>query len=243
MRGKSYTQWIKRITMVLFLVTLVVTMTGCSKAKGKKSAENKVQKSDVKRDPDFIIDADGSFTVIYEEDFAEDYYNKDELEAMVDSELKEFNENYAKDAAKGVSKAVFSVEKGIAKLGLRFWEDEDYISYETNYVSSTRNARLYAGTYGELAQAGFHLPQRLTGADGTTQVTEDSFSAQEGIYVIFTNQKFTMSVPGEVIAINSSAKVDAASGVIYTADQRENYIVYKKAEAQPQEDAGAQAGQ
>ena len=243
MRRKSHLQWIKRIAMVFFMLTLVVTMAGCSKkAKGAKSTE-KVQKTDVKKEPDFILDADGSFTVIYEEDFVEDYYNKVELEAMVDSELKEFNENYAKDAAKGISKAMFTVEKGIAKLGLHFTEDEDYISYETNYVSSTRNARLYVGTYGELAQAGYHLPQRLTQTDGVTQVTEDSFSAQDGVYVIFTNQRFTMSVPGEVIAINSSAKVDAGSGAVYTSDKRENYIVFKKVEAQSQADAGAEAEQ
>ena len=231
---KRHIKMIQRIAVVLLFVAMVMNVSACAKAKsGKKTDAQKGTKTEIKKEPDFILDDNGYFTVIYEEDFTEDYYSKDELEAMIDSELKEFNDNYAKDSSKGAEKAEFSVDNGKAKLALRFSDYNDYMSYETNYVSSTRNARLFVGTYDEFVSSGYHVPKRLTAPDGTTEVSSDSITSD--VCVVFSNQKFNMQIPGEIVAVGSDVKVEEGSKVVYTADKRENYIMYRKVAASQQE--------
>lgn len=203
--------------ILLLTIACVVLVTGCGKKKDKKTTttEEKITAT-------FTVAQDNSFEVVYEEDFKEDYYNKDELDSMVDRELQEFNNNYGT----GVIKSGLEIKDGRAKLILKFPDYASYVSYASEYVSSSRNARLFIGSYDEAVAAGYNFAGTYTGKDGKTEFSFDDILGSPGIYVLFTNEGFQISVDGEILGISSGVTVK--DGIAVTSDKRENYVIYKK---------------
>lgn len=207
----------KGIGLLLLLVIMLVVMAGCGKAK-KTQAESKTN-------PTFTIDGNNCFTVAYEEEFKEDYYDKKELESLIDSELAEFNETYAVDKSNGVVRESFSVKDGKAVLKLRFSSAQDYMNYSSNYVNSTRNARLFIGTYDEAVNAGYSFGGTFHAADGSEGFDAANVKDEEKVFVLFTNEKYRIGVSGEIIGMNSNVSLEDKLAV--TSDKQENYIIYK----------------
>lgn len=207
----------KGMILLLLLVIMLVVMAGCGKAK-KTQAESKTN-------PTFNIDGNNCFTVAYEEEFKEDYYDKKELESLIDSELAEFNETYAIDKSNGVVKESFSVKDGKAVLKLRFSSAQDYMNYSSNYVNSTRNARLFIGTYDEAVNAGYSFGGTFYAADGSEGFNAADVKETEKVFVLFTNEKHRIGVSGEIIGMNSNVSLEDKLAV--TSDKQENYIIYK----------------
>lgn len=218
----------KKLVIFLFLMVMAVAVVGCSKSKKKSNSDSSSDnKKTEKKAANFVLDSDNTFTIIYEEDFEEDYYDKDELESMIDSEINEFNTNYAKASSSGMSKKELLVENGKAKLGLQFIDCQDYVEYERNYVDSNRNARLFIGKYETGISQGYKAVGRFTDLSGNKIDDIEDIAKAEGTYVLFTNQGFNMTIQGEVIAFNGTVEYDSKSGLVITSDKKENYIIYK----------------
>ena len=200
---------------MVFLLVFVFAFSGCGKT-SKKPVKEEVLKTN------FFEESENGFVVVYEEKFEEKYYDKTELEEMIDSEITEFNSNYAKDTAKGIVKDSFSVSDKTVILKLRFYSWEDYVTYSSEYISSNRNARLFIGTYKDAVAAGYNFAGKYVAADGSTAY--DISATDDEAMVIFTNEGFVMDLSGTVTAFNENVSVK--DGKIKTSNRRENYIIY-----------------
>lgn len=208
----------KGLFLFLLLVIMLVVTAGCGKSK-KASEESQAN-------PTLVIDGNNYFTVVYEADFTEDYYDKAELENLIDSELAEFNETSAADKNNGVVKESFSVNSNRAVLKLKFSAVSDYMNYSSGYVNSTRNVRLFIGTYDDAVNAGYSFGGTFKSADGKEAFDVSGVKDDEKVFVLYTNEKHWIEVNGEILGMNSNVRLEDKLAV--TSDKQENYIIYKQ---------------
>lgn len=209
---------LKGMLLILLLVVMLVVMAGCGKS---KKTSNKSETNST-----LVIDENNCLIVVYEEDFKEDYYDKKELEKFIDSELAEFNETYAADKSNGVVKESFSVKDSKAVLKLKFSSYQDYMNYSADYVDSTRNARLFIGTYDEAVNAGYSFEETFQSADGKEGFNVLDVKDDEKVFILFTNEKYKIEVNGEILGMNGNVKIENKLAV--TSDKQENFIIYKQ---------------
>ncbi len=207
----------KGIVLGCMITAMAICLCGCSLSK-KSSAKAK--------DSEIVtVGEDNSVVVTYTDDFDEEYYDKDELEKLVDSEIKEFNETYALDKTKGITKESLNVKSKKATLKLKFSCYQDYETYCKNYVSSTRNTKLFIGTYEEAVAAGYNFSGKCTKTEDSSEMTVEDIQNEKGVGVFYTNEGTTIKFPGEIISIGQNVTVK--DGLAKTTDKRENYIIYK----------------
>ena len=155
---------------IIFCCMLVVVLASVCSCASKKSAKKSEDEATV------IIDKDNTVSVTYTEEFKEDYYDKDELEAQVDREIEEFNASYAEDKANGMSKQSLKLKDKKITLKLKFASYKDYEAYSAHYVSITKNVKLFAGTYEDAVAAGYDLTNKVIDLDKKPEVKLDEKS-------------------------------------------------------------------
>lgn len=155
---------------IIFCCMLVVVLASVCSCASKKSAKKSEDEATV------IIDKDNTVSVTYTEEFKEDYYDKDELEAQVDREIEEFNANYAEDKANGMSKQSLKLKDKKITLKLKFASYKDYEAYSAHYVSITKSVKLFAGTYEDAVAAGYVLTNKVIDLDKKPEVKLDEKS-------------------------------------------------------------------
>ncbi len=155
---------------IIFCCMLVVVLASVCSCASKKSAKKSEDEATV------IIDKDNTVSVTYTEEFKEDYYDKDELEAQVDREIEEFNASYAEDKANGMSKQSLKLKEKKITLKLKFASYKDYEAYSAHYVSITKNVKLFAGTYEDAVAAGYDLTNKVIDLDKKPEVKLDEKS-------------------------------------------------------------------
>lgn len=149
------------------LVVVLASVCSCASKKSAKKSEDEAT---------VIIDKDNTVSVTYTEEFKEDYYDKDELEAQVDREIEEFNASYAEDKANGMSKQSLKLKEKKITLKLKFASYKDYEAYSAHYVSITKNVKLFAGTYEDAVAAGYDLTNKVIDLDKKPEVKLDEKS-------------------------------------------------------------------
>ena len=155
---------------IIFCCMLAVVLASLCSCASKKSAKKSEDEATV------IIDKDNTVSVTYTEEFKEDYYDKDELEAQVDREIEEFNSSYAEDKANGMSKQSLKLKDKKITLKLKFASYKDYEAYSAHYVSITKNVKLFAGTYEDAVAAGYDLTNKVIDLDKKPEVKLDEKS-------------------------------------------------------------------
>lgn len=155
---------------IIFCCMLAVVLASVCSCASKKSAKKSEDEATV------IIDKDNTVSVTYTEEFKEDYYDKDELEAQVDREIEEFNSSYAEDKANGMSKQSLKLKDKKITLKLKFASYKDYEAYSAHYVSITKNVKLFAGTYEDAVAAGYDLTNKVIDLDKKPEVKLDEKS-------------------------------------------------------------------
>ena len=155
---------------IIFCCMLAVVLASLCSCASKKSAKKSEDEATV------IIDKDNTVSVTYTEEFKEDYYDKDELEAQVDREIEEFNSSYAEDKANGMSKQSLKLKDKKITLKLKFASYKDYEAYSSHYVIITKNVKLFAGTYEDAVAAGYDLTNKVIDLDKKPEVKLDEKS-------------------------------------------------------------------
>lgn len=155
---------------IIFCCMLAVVLASLCSCASKKSAKKSEDEATV------IIDKDNTVSVTYTEEFKEDYYDKDELEAQVDREIEDFNSSYAEDKANGMSKQSLKLKDKKITLKLKFASYKDYEAYSAHYVSITKNVKLFAGTYEDAVAAGYDLTNKVIDLDKKPEVKLDEKS-------------------------------------------------------------------
>lgn len=177
---------------IIFCCMLVVVLASVCSCASKKSAKKSEDEATV------IIDKDNTVSVTYTEEFKEDYYDKDELEAQVDREIEEFNASYAEDKANGMSKQSLKLKDKKITLKLKFASYKDYEAYSAHYVSITKNVKLFAGTYEDAVAAGYDLTNKVIDLDKKPEVKLDEKSDKK-------SEKDTVSKDAEEVTSSETS--------------------------------------
>lgn len=207
----------KHMAMIILLLSVFLTMAGCSKKSDTYSTEYK--------DGYMRVYHDGKINATYVEDFDEDVYSEDKLKDMVNKEIAEFNENYSAD--NGMSLEDFEVKDDEAKVKFAFKTVEDYILYNEKYVNSDKVIKMFIGTYDDAVSAGYKVSGKLKVAGKKEKVDLDEILEKEDtskLYVVYTNQGTVMRFDGNIKYVNNNVKLDGKMAV--TSDKNQNYILY-----------------
>lgn len=207
----------KHMAMIVLLLSVFLTMAGCSKKSDTYSTEYK--------DGYMRIFHDGKIFATYLEDFDEDVYSEDKLKDMVDKEIAEFNENYSKD--NGMSLEKFEVKDDEATVRFVFDTVEDYILYNEKYVNSNKVIKMFIGTYDEAVAAGYKVTGKLKVAGKKEKIDVDELKEKEDIsdlYVVYTNEGTVMRFDGDIKYVNKNVKLDEKMAI--TSDKSQNFILY-----------------
>ena len=183
---------------IIFCCMLAVVLASVCSCASKKSAKKSEDEATV------IIDKDNTVSVTYTEEFKEDYYDKDELEAQVDREIEEFNANYAEDKANGMSKQSLKLKDKKITLKLKFASYKDYEAYSAHYVSITKNVKLFAGTYEDAVAAGYDLTNKVIDLDKKPEVKLDEKSDKKSE----KDTEDTVSKGAEEVTSNETESTD-----------------------------------
>lgn len=183
---------------IIFCCMLAVVLASLCSCASKKSAKKSEDEATV------IIDKDNTVSVTYTEEFKEDYYDKDELEAQVDREIEEFNSSYAEDKANGMSKQSLKLKDKKITLKLKFASYKDYEAYSAHYVSITKNVKLFAGTYEGAVAAGYDLTNKVIDLDKKPEVKLDEKSDKKSE----KDTEDTVSKDAEEVTSNETESTD-----------------------------------
>ncbi|MBD5137307.1 MAG: hypothetical protein HDT39_15360 [Lachnospiraceae bacterium] len=207
----------KHMAMIVLLLSVFLTMAGCSKKSDTYSTEYK--------DGYMRIFHDGKIFATYLEEFDEDVYSEDKLKDMVDKEIAEFNENYSKDNGMYLEK--FEIKDDEAMVRLAFDTVEDYILYNEKYVNSNKVIKMFIGTYDEAVAAGYKVTGKLKVAGKKEKIDVDELKEKEDIsdlYVVYTNEGTVMRFDGDIKYVNKNVKLDEKMAI--TSDKSQNFILY-----------------
>lgn len=184
------------------------------------------------QEPDAIsIAADGSVTEIISDKLDAAYYSGTELEAMIQTEVSDYNAKHGEDT---ILIDKLEIEEGNVSLVLKYASAADYADFN--------NTEFFYGTIISAQLAGylFDVPYKKV-ADGVVQggIVEGS-EVIRGMdrQVLVLKAPAEVRVPGEVLYTSTNAEVLAADVVNATGEQKEeeglvlpSSAVYKGEEA------------
>ena len=186
------------------LICMLSVLAGCG---GSVPAESTI-----------ALDKKGKITDTIVEEFDKDFYDSEELQSEIESELAEYNKNFAADH---VTLKKFEVKDGTATLQLVF----DGSEYYEDYMEMT----LFTGTVAEARAEGYELTGELLGADGAQTSLDSLDSADEAqVLVLETDETVQVQTPGTILAVSAGGNV-SVTGKKQSAvsDGGLSYIIYK----------------
>lgn len=183
------------------LICMLSVLAGCG---GSVPAESTI-----------ALDKKGKITDTIVEEFDKDFYDSEELQSEIESELAEYNKNFAADH---VTLKKFEVKDGTATLQLVF----DGSEYYEDYMEMT----LFTGTVAEARAEGYELTGELLGADGA-QTSLDSLDEAQ-VLVLETDETVQVQTPGTILAVSAGGNVSVTGKKqAAVADGGLSYIIYK----------------
>ena len=172
----------------------------------------------VPKESTLAIDKKGKITDTVVESFDKDFYDFEELQKEIESELAEYNKNFAADH---IAMKKFEVKDGTATLQLVFDGSEYYEDYTEN--------TLFTGTLPEAEAEGYELSGELLDADGAkTDRASLEDDDQAKVLVLETDEAMQVEVPGTILAVSAGGNV-SVTGKKQAAvtDGGLSFIIYK----------------
>lgn len=172
----------------------------------------------VPKESTLAIDKKGKITDTVVESFDKDFYDSEELQKEIESELAEYNKNFAADH---ITMKKFEVKDGTATLQLVFDGSEYYEDYTEN--------TLFTGTLPEAEAEGYELSGELLDADGAkTDRTSLKDADEAKVLVLETDEAMQVEVPGKILAVSAGGNV-SVTGKKQAAvtDGGLSFIIYK----------------
>lgn len=191
---KTISIWILTLSMLL--------LAGCGNA---VPAENTIS-----------VDKKGKITSTVVEDFDKDFYDADELEAMIEEDIAAYNVNFAQDH---LTLKKFEVKDGVAVLQTQF----DEARYYADYSGMT----LFVGTVADALEEGYDLLGECMDSDGSL-TNLGSIEEAEQWNVLVLEEAVHVSVPGSIVCVSRAGNVvitDKKEAVVNEAQQA--FIIYK----------------
>ena len=206
----------KPVYILTALCLAFAMLTGCGE-------EPATVEKEASRDTVFI-NKKGEISEFICSDFTEDYYDKDELEAFINEKVDAYRDLYGEES---VEVAKFTVESGVAKLTLNYYDPTDY--------SEFNGVTFFSGSVVEAQADGYKFSGDFVSVENGVvgaSAAGSEISTNEKLKCVIIGQDTDVNVAG-TIAYVSVGSVEVLSGseahVTYdslSADPQVGYIVY-----------------
>ena len=194
----------RRIIAGMLIVITILMLAGCGR-------EAEVTTNTV------IVEKKGKVTGAIVEDFAQDYYNSDELKQMVEEEVTSYNES---SGGEDVSLNRFEVKDGIAKVYL------DYDSADT--YTAFNGKTLFTGTVAETYDAGYDLDIKMTDAnDSTVTIGKDDILGMGDNHIVITEEPVNVRTYGKILYISDGVSLVDYKEATVSEDAGTAVIIFK----------------
>ncbi len=161
----------KTSALMAVVFAMGLCLTGCGKSEAEVSS--------------VTIDKSGKITGVILEDFDKDYYSVDELEAMIEDEIKSYNAEY--DSPRISLEETAKIEEGsFAKVAIDYESSDDYAYF--NQIT------FFYGTIEEARAAGYGVSNSLVDQNGE-KVDPAFIDEHPDHHVIITNDKTRVRTP------------------------------------------------
>lgn len=162
----------------------------------------------------------GEITAVVREKFDKDYYNKEELEEQIKTEIEQYN---AQAGEKAVKKRRLSVKDGVAVLDIRYKSAKDYADFN--------NVGFYMGNIQGAVQAGYAFEGEFYEVtDGKRKEDAPIWGSQimsgKNYQTIAIEEALLVEVPGEIRYVSGNVKVTDKSTAVLEENETA-YILYE----------------
>lgn len=154
------------------------------------------------------------------EKFEKDYYDAEELEEMINSEVAEYNGTTER---KSLEVASFEVASKMVKLFINYETAEDYAAFN--------KTDFFTGTVDEAVTAGYEFDGKFTDAkdkDASVNAKKDILKQAE-YNVVILEEQINVQIDGEILYVSENTEL-LAKNLAKVAEGSEGlaYIVYEK---------------
>lgn len=166
------------------------------------------------------VSKNGRITEVVRESFDASYYNEEELQSQIESEISDYNSSHGD---KSVKKKSLKVENGEAQLRMVYDSYQDYAQF--NHVG------FYVGDINGAIQAGYAFEGSfLPVSDGKTadgsSIWGSSLMSGKNYKTIVVNEALLVDVPGTICYVSEGVKVTGKSEAV-TENTDTSYILYE----------------
>ena len=196
-----------------FLLATVISascfLTGCSILAGFSPEVSGVS-----------VSKNGRITEVVRESFDASYYNEEELQSQIESEISDYNSSHGD---KAVKKKSLEVKDGEAQMRLVYDSYQNYAGF--NHVD------FYVGDINGAIQAGYAFEGSfLPVSDGKTadgsSIWGSSLMSGKNYKTIVVNEALLVDVPGTICYVSEGVKVTGKSEAA-TENTDTSYILYE----------------
>lgn len=211
----------ERILLVVLLVAVAAVIIGVA----VKTASCKKQKKSQPVESQIQLQEDGSLRVTYVEDFAESYYDKEELQEQIKEEIATYNNTEA-SISEAITLEDFYVKDKKATLVLRFANETEYTNYYNTFMYEDGEGEFLIGTSDLVEEKGHMLVDLLKRAEDDSTISRQDIS-ESNYKVIYTNTEASICLEkGKILYVSKKVKME--SGLAKTVDGEDNYIIYSE---------------
>lgn len=146
-------------------------------------------------DNSIYLNKKGEVTGTIVEDFAQSYYSEQELEALINQSVSEYNKN-----EEAVSVDKFSVKDNKAKLVTKYASADDYAKFN--------GVEFFYGTIKEALDAGYEFENDFISMDDEKVISADIIKSLENYHVVIFEEKLGFKSDKKILFISQNATAD-----------------------------------
>lgn len=221
---------LKKIAIFTLVMALGVSMCGCNSKSNKdgKSKDDNSKNAGLEEGEMMInINSDLTILLTMKDSFDEAYYDIDELESMVDTELSKFNSTLASDPLVGITKESVESDGGNSIIKLKFENYFDLNTYYANYINKKKTFTMFVGSYDESVNAGITINSTIYNNDEEKAAMNLEEIPTSGYVIFYINSGETVEFADTIVGVSESVTV--SGNQVTTTNGVDNYVILQPA--------------
>ncbi|NLZ80917.1 MAG: hypothetical protein GX913_03835 [Clostridiales bacterium] len=194
----------KKMQYIVFILLVIVIMaTACSEKKLEANTDT------------VFIEGKNNIIGALVETFDKPYYNGDELQRFIESELALYNSEID---STGIIVNKFEVTDEAAKVFLQYASQTDYAKFN--------EVEFFVGTVEEALEAGYDFNEDFVNYTKLTKVSKEDVTEKKKNKVLITDEDTLAQVNGTIVYISDNVKEKSKKSAQLTGENL-SYIIYK----------------
>lgn len=199
----------KILSLLLACIGLcIAALTGC----------NSIPEIDKVEESTLYISKEGSITAFLVDTFEKSYYDQNELEAMIQEEIKEYGQSVKLSRISSKS----MIDTGIDGIIVQM-EYADGISY-----TGFNGKKLFYGTIAEAYEAGYKINVIVKDmSDASKVISESEIKAMSDKHILIVEENIKVSVPSKILYVSGGVSVLKNTEAVVNHETGYSYIIMK----------------